>query len=311
MKKILDSISAKTVSRLLVICTILLAVIGAAGFYFSSQVINPVPYGYEKTWKTEIDTGKIRQAQWNSWEKEELYIESPHGYKLHGFYFPLKNSKKTVIIVHGHNYSGYGSAKYIPIFRKRGYNTVIFDNRANKKSGGKHMTFGYYEKDDLKAWIDWVHKKTGTDTIIGLHGESMGAAISLLTAAEDKRIAFIVSDCAFSDLSKMLRFRMKTDFGLPAFPLYHAASFMSKIRGAMYFSEVSPIKIIAQVEIPVFFVHGKDDDFTPPEMTEKLFEAKTKGIKKLYLAPKAKHAMSFWKNQKEYDRLVGEFLASF
>lgn len=293
---------------LIVVVALIFIILAGGGYYFSGQVITPKPWGYEKTWKTEIKLGKIVKEQWDAWQKEEVYITTPDGIRLHGFYFPLKKSKKSVIIIHGHNYSLFGSGKYIPLFRKRGFNTLIFDNRSNGKSSGEYSTFGYYEKNDVRAWINWLIKKTGPDTLIGLHGESMGASVALLTAAEDKRVAFVVSDCAFSDLPALLKLRMKLDFGLPPFPLYHAASLCSRLRGAMFFGDVSPRSVAGKISIPVFFVHGEKDDFVPPVMARQLYRAKKTGIKKLYIAPGAKHAMSYWKNRAEYDRLLGKFL---
>lgn len=64
---------------------------------------------------------------------------------------------------------------------------MIYDLRHHGDSGGPNTTFGYYEKEDFKTIVDWVEERLDKDAIIGTHGESMGAAISIQQAAIDKR----------------------------------------------------------------------------------------------------------------------------
>jgi fermentation-respiration switch protein FrsA (DUF1100 family) len=279
-----------------------------AGWYFSSQVITPKMKAYDETYRMEVEAGKIIERDFKALPKEVFYVESPFGYRLHGLYIPASGSKKTVIIAHGITYTLMGSMKYVNIFRGRGFNVLVYDHRHHGRSGGDNVTFGVYEKHDMKAVMDWALAKAGPDSIVGVHGESMGAGIALEYAAMDDRAAFVIADCPYSDLTELLSFRLKADFGLPAFPMLPVASMVSKLRGGMFFSEVSPVRTIGSVRAPVFFIHGADDVYIPPAMSKKMYEMK-KGPKKLYLAPAAGHAMAFWNNRKEYDLKVGEFLA--
>ncbi len=282
-------------------------VLAGAGYYFSGLVIKPRMWDYQESFRTEIQKGRFSRDAFEKLAMEDVYLESPHGYKIHALYFPRKDSRKTVIFSHGFTFTLMGSIKYIDMFIKRGFNILAYDHRHHGKSGGSTVTFGYYEKDDLKACVDWVMAKTGPGTRVGIHGESMGAAVALQYAATDPRAAFVIADGSFTDLATMLAFQLKKDFGLPSFPLVPVASLVSKLRGGMFFGDVSPLRDIPRIGAPVMIIHGAADAYIPPWMATRLFDA-AGGKKKLYMGPGAGHSESYMNNPAEYDAQVGAFL---
>lgn len=292
---------------LLGIVLILFIVTGSIGYFFSNVVTRPKVFPVQKTYDIDVERGEIKPDEFAALPQETVTIKSPYGYDLFGIYFPQSGSKKTVIICHGITWSLYGSVKYMNMFYKRGYNVLMYDHRFHGRSGGPNTTFGFYEKADLQACIDWVKARCGHDSLVGVHGESMGAAIILQTAAIEPRIDFLVADCPFSDLTELLNYRLKVEFHLPAFPFLHLASLCAYLRTGFNFNSVSPMRDLTKVTQPIFFVHGQKDSYIPPQMSKDMYAMK-KGMKKLYLAPNARHAESFWVNQEEYTQLVNEFL---
>lgn len=287
---------------------IILTVLALAGIIFARIVIYPKCFGYLETYEIEKNSGKLIEEEYQSWPKEEILLPSQFGYSIHGLYFPIEGSKRTIILSHGITYTLFGSVKYMPIFRNLGFNVLIYDLRRHGKSGGTYCTFGYYEKYDLMMLVSWVKEKTGADTVIGTHGESMGAVVSMLHAAIDPRVDFMVSDCGFTDLREQVAYRLKVEYRLGKFPLLYLASFFSKILSGMSFDQAAPIQVIDRVQIPVLFIHGAEDDYIPPQMALDLYEKKNKGARKLYLAPHSRHAESFWDHREEYTSIVTEFL---
>jgi fermentation-respiration switch protein FrsA (DUF1100 family) len=156
-------------------------------------------------------------------------------------------------------------------------------------------------------FTNWVLNRCGFDCRIGVHGESLGASVALQNSAIDPRISFYVVDCPYSDLKAQLAYLLKRDNKLPAFPFLNAANIITRIRAGFSFGQVSPIKDLSKVTTPIFFIHGQDDLYILPKMSEEMYSIK-KGVKKLYLAPNARHAEAYWNNREEYDKLVGEFL---
>jgi len=278
------------------------------GYYFARVAVYPKVYPYQDTYQNEVKDGKIVPAEFERWTKEEVSIRSPHGYDLHGFYFPCGDSHKTVVIVHGITLNLFASVKYMPIFRSRGFNVLIYDQRTHGRSGGANCTFGFFEKYDLKAVIDWALARLGPGGRVGTHGESLGAATVLQHAALDPRLSFVIADCPYSDLRPLFAYRIRQDYHLPAFPLLESASLMSFLLTGMRFGDVRPITAIRNLTTPTLFVHGAQDDFIPTQMSVDLARAKQNGLSRLYLAPNARHAESYWNNREAYDRVVGEFL---
>jgi uncharacterized protein len=296
----------KAVLTASVVVGVSIIALAGAGYYFSSQVITPKIKGYDETYEIEVSKGKIDPAVFDRMQKEDVFIESPFGYKIHALYFPVINSRGTVVLSHGFTYTLMGSIKYADLFLKRGFNVLAYDLRYHGKSGGSNFTFGWRDKYDLKACVDWARSKNGGG-IIGIHGESIGAAVALQYAAIDDGAAFIIADGSFSDLKRLLAIQLKNGFGLPSFPLLQAASIMSRMRGAMFFGCVSPVRDVPRIHAPVLIIHGADDTYIPPSMAEELYTAKS-GAKKIYLMPEAGHSESLVKNRRKYDELIGGFL---
>ena len=286
----------------------LIVLLMVASLFFAAKIIYPKTLTIEETRLSEIENNRYDEVEYEQWQRKEFTISSPFGYEIACAYFPLEGAQKTVVISHGITWSRYGSIKYMPSFRMRGFNILIYDLRNHGLSGGKTTTFGLYEKFDLQILVDWAFQQLNETGIVGTLGESLGAGITLQHAAIDDRIRFAIADCPYSDLTDLLKYRFKADYHLPAFPLLQLANLLCKLLVNMPFKSVSPIRDIPNITTPVFWIHGQDDDYIPPEMSQRMYDAKIKGIRKIYLAPNAAHAKSQINNPIEYDRQIGEFL---
>ncbi len=292
----------------LVVIVLLLVALLQVGMLLATRILQPRMETVERTYQVEVENGRLNEKAFAALPKKEVRIRSPFGYGLFGLLFPIKGARKIVLISHGLRYGLYGSVKFIPLFRKRGYSVLLFDLRHHGRSGGADVTFGFKEKFDVKTWVDWALRQVGSKGVVGSMGESLGAAVALQHAAIDDRIAFTVADCPFSDLRKLLALQLKKQFRLPVFPLLNIGELWCRVMSGMTFAKASPIRTISEVATPVFLVHGALDEEIPVQMSRDLYDRKTTGIRTLFIARNAGHAESYWKNRKEYDRRLGKFL---
>jgi uncharacterized protein len=293
---------------LLILLITILLVLLACGYYFSRLVIYPRVLTFEEVLHKEIESGRLVASDYAPWPKEEVRIHSSFGYDLYAVYHPLTGAQRTLVLTHGITWGLSGMLPYAALFRKRGFNVLLYDIRNHGRSGGLNTSFGHYEKQDLKTVVDWAFSRLGPGGKVGTLGLSLGAATTLQHAAIDPRITFAVSDCSFSCLPDLLAFRMRQDYHLPPFPLLNLSNFFTRLLAGWSYTQASPIQAVTQVETPIFFIHGEMDTYIPPQMSVDLYNAKAKGLRKLYLAPNAGHAEALSKNPVEYDQQVDEFL---
>ena len=286
---------------------ILLLLLGGS-YYFARILIYPNTRSYEKSLETAIEDGFLTETGWEALPKEPVSIRSPFGYDLHGYFLPNGSAQRTVIVSHGITQNLVASIKYAQVFLNLGFNALIYDHRNHGKSGGQDTTFGYYEADDLRTAIDWLQEnKPGTE-LIGIHGESMGAAIGLLAAAEDDRVAFVVADCGYASLYDQLADRLRIDYHLPAFPLVPLVLLWSRLLTGMQVDPIEPEQAIRRITAPVLIVHGEQDAYVDPSHARRLALADQKNPRPLWMAPDADHAKALVTNREAYQVEVARFL---
>jgi pimeloyl-ACP methyl ester carboxylesterase len=165
-------------------------------------------------------------------------------------------------------------------YRKRGFDVVAYDSRANGESDGDACTYGFFEKEDLRRVLDTLEK--GPVILLGC---SLGAAVALQSAAIDKRITAVVAAETFSDLRTVVTERAPFFFSHDALK---QAIHLAENEGHFQMDAVSPVAAAPKITIPVLLIHGENDTDTPPDHSRRIHKALA-GTKRLILVPNAKH----------------------
>ncbi len=186
----------------------------------------------------------------------------------------------TIVYLHGIADNRGSSVGVIRRFRPRGFDVIAYDGRASGESGGDACTYGFYEKRDLHDVLDTV----GHGPIV-LMGTSLGAAVALQEAADDPRVAAVVSAETFSDLRTIATERAPFVFTPPSI---RAAFAIAERDGRFSVDDVSPERAAARITAPVLLLHGDADTDTPPEHSRRVFAA-LRGSKRLMIVPGARH----------------------
>jgi len=261
-------------------------------------------------WSREIQTGlgSVDYDAYDQMEKEPFTItrgDVDIACEFIPALTPANKPAKCLIRVHGFSQNRMISVRFLPVFRAMGYSTVIYDQRGFGESGGV-CTLGHNEKHDLAAIVKWVRARLGPDTLIGLHGESLGA-ITILEALDVlDDIAFAVPDSGCASAYSAIQ----TLTHLPPFPILSIVNLWFKLRYGFALKDVRPIDKVAASDVPLLFLHGKNDGQLPYTESEKLFAAAKNPLSRLELFEGSGHCMMHAEHTERYERLVRDFVES-
>lgn len=240
-------------------------------------------------------------------EKEELIVTSWDGYALHATYIPAERpGKRYIIISHGYTSNRIGSLRYMHLFRGLGYNCLLYDNRGHGDNERAFCTMGKKEHRDLLAVIGYVYGRFGDDIYLGLHGESLGAALQIMALRERPEVKFIVNDCGFARLIDVTTHNVHDLFHLPRWVCY-PASLTSRCFFGFSHMELNPIEALRENTVPICFAHGAGDDFIPCVHSRQMRDM-TAGYSELRLFEGAGHAQSIERDEAGYREMVCRFL---
>jgi uncharacterized protein len=114
------------------------------------------------------------------------------GLRLSGWYAPSRNGA-AVIVSPGRT----GPLRHARLLARHGFGVLLFDRRGEGRSEGDFNAYGWGGDADLKAAIGFLSRRADVDPDrIGGLGLSVGGEMMLETAAEDVRLAAVVSEGA-------------------------------------------------------------------------------------------------------------------
>ncbi|MFN0205326.1 MAG: alpha/beta hydrolase [Planctomycetota bacterium] len=218
----------------------------------------------------------------------------------------IRNSNQRVVIV----FAGYGGNRSTNLglaefYLSRGWSVLLPDLRATGESGGDQVGFGYLERRDVRAWVEFA-KNSGL-TEIGLHGQSLGAAAIVYSLAESPcDFSFIVLDSCYDDLRNALYHRLSW-LPVPSLTLKPVEWFGSAALGTPI-DRLRPLDTIKFVSCPVLFVAGDQDSRVLPSETLLLFAACPEARKKLCWMPGGRHENLWIRFSDEYASAIDAIL---
>lgn len=278
----------------------------------SDLLVRPRMLSCDKIYQMEEQSGKFNKEAYNTVTKKKFNMKSDFGYMISCELLEPENQSsdnRIAVLCHGLGNSRSCSIKYSEMFARLGFKILIYDHRNHGLSGKAYTSMGHYEKYDLKKVVDWCFKTYGNDCKIVTHGESMGASTVLLHLPIDNRVKCAIADCAYSDLTELIRYQLKRYYHFPGF-LIPIVSTITYLRAGFWYHDVSPIKAVCQTNTPILFIHGKNDTFVPACMSRHMYDCK-RDKKAIYMVTGAKHAESFCKNRNEYEKHVKYFINHF
>ncbi len=239
-------------------------------------------------------------------EKTDYTVTGFDGYVLHAQF--LKNPVLTdryILISHGYSDNRFGAMKYAKMYLDLGFNVIAYDLRGHGLNGETFCTYSARERKDLLAMILDSRQRWPDMSLLGLHGESLGAAASVAVLEEKPPVDFVVADCGFSEIAGVLKGGMR-GMHIPGF-MTGLMSVCAKLRSGYSYNDMRPVDSLKDNQVPILFIHGENDTFVLPENSEKMKEA-TRGYAELHLIPGAGHADSVLTAPNAYREIVSSFL---
>lgn len=257
-----------------------------------------------RTWYDSLRTAGILR---------DTVIANNGGLRLHAYYAPADSAAGTAVIVHGYTDNALRMMMIGRMYREKlHYNILLPDLQNHGQSEGNSIQMGWKDRLDVLRWTQVAHEVFADSTMV-LHGISMGAATVMMLSGETlpPYIRAFVADCGYTSVWEQFSKELKSQFGLPTFPLLHIASGLCALRFGWNFEEASAIDAMTRNDRPTLFIHGDRDDFVPTDMVYRLYEAKKQGAKELWIAPDTDHAHAYRNHPDEYTRRVRSFLDTY
>jgi uncharacterized protein len=233
------------------------------------------------------------------------YVTTGDDVVLQGWLFtPERPNGAGVILLHGVGDTRHGMMSHAEFLVRAGYTVLTPDARGHGESGGKFITYGVLEAEDVHLWADWLLAR-GVWRLYGL-GESMGAAILLESLAREPRFRTVVAECPFATFEEVARYRLAQASGAPEWmfrPIAAIGFGYARLRYGVDLTKATPLAAVRAARTPILLIHGDQDTNIPIAQSRELAAANPKWVR-LWEVPRATHVNTFGVEPERYIREV-------
>jgi len=162
-----------------------LGVLGAAALV---ELILPFAFGYFATHAMRATVAEPHLGA----AHQDVTLKTSDGLELEGWYVPSRNGAAVIAFPGRTN-----PQPHTRMLVEHGYGVLLFDRRGEGESDGDGNRFGWGGTRDIAAALDFLETRPDVDPgRIGGIGLSVGGELMLQAAAEDSRLAAVVSEGA-------------------------------------------------------------------------------------------------------------------
>ncbi len=240
---------------------------------------------------------------------EELVIEA-NGVELAARRYAQEKPIGRILMMHGYRSIAENDFSCaMDYYYSCGYELILVDQRAHGKSSGSWIGFGVLERYDCLSWLRYLNDEFGAIPTY-LSGISMGCTTVLMASglALPANVCGIIADCGFTSPKEIVAHVMKSKMHLPPAPLLPIISLFCRLIAGYSLNEYSTLDAMKINQLPILFIHGKEDHYVPPEMTLRNYEACI-AEKELLIVDGAGHGTSYLQDREGVEKAIGAFLA--
>jgi alpha-beta hydrolase superfamily lysophospholipase len=203
-------------------------------------------------------------------EGQPITAVAPDGVRLAGDWHAAAGgaAKGTVLVLHGLAEEPTALRERIDALTRHGWNVAAVDTRAHGRSGGDRGSFGGREGADVGSWIDALGIRACGP--VAVWGRSMGAAVAARAAADDPRVAAVVLEAPYLDLTETLATVLRRKH-IPGSKLLARLILRRAHRLAgVSLARPRPIDLVRRITRPALVVHGTGDRLIPTDDARRL-----------------------------------------
>lgn len=244
----------------------------------------------------------------------EVSFPSTDGVRLSGWYVPApaeSSRRMTVIFAHGLFRSRQEVLHRAIDINKRGYSVMLFDLRNHGDSGKSPCSFGYLERQDVEGAIQFVRTISQPGERIVAYGVSMGAAATLLAAAETDDVAGVISDSTFLSFDDVVRTHAGLLFKyVPPlkYPLSYEFVAITDWRLGINSDNFDLRKAVKKISEPILFITGSADRRMPSWISYELAKLASNPKTQVWQVPDAGHGHAYDTGPAAYTEHLAAFL---
>lgn len=200
--------------------------------------------------RTPADLGLAHEELWLVVPRQD----GPGGQRIHGWWLPAARSDApTLLYLHGVRWSLGNNLFRIARWHGLGFNVLAIDYRGFGRSDGELPSETLIQADARAAWAE-VRRREPREDRRFIYGHSLGAAVALELAVNEKDAAGVIAEAGFTSLPDVVAGR-----NLPV--------------GALLTQRFDSLDRVGALAIPSLFIHGTADNVVPAWMSERLYAA--------------------------------------